>query len=175
MYDRYYLLIKILIMYKILICLLFLSCYSCKPNQSREPVDSAKLDGNGPIIESTTRSCSMQLINEWGGSITSAVLTRQSDADGGTNSIDAPLLENGDSSYVLQITFETGSAAAYDYWNVSFTDSLGAIWHTPNNDRCNISLSEVGTIVECTIYNDSNGPHLNVAVVNGCDFEITKT
>ena len=121
---------------------------------------------------STTRSCYLQLENKWGSTIKNAVLTRQSSPE--TDSINEPELANDTKSYEIQINFETGAAPAYDYWNVSFTDSNGDVWSTPNNDRCNISKTDEGKVVLCTIDNNSDGKYLHIGVEDGCDFEITK-
>ena len=136
---------------------------------SEPPVlDSRKQDPNGSS-RSTTRSCSIQLVNNYGTTITNAYLTLQ---NANTYQIFEASLANGQASYVLPVTYETGIGADYDYWSASFTDANGVIWYTPNNDRCNISLSDQSTTVQCTIINVDGQPFLTVGVEDGCTFEM---
>ncbi|MGV7221525.1 MAG: hypothetical protein ACQ9MH_08375 [Nitrospinales bacterium] len=123
---------------------------------------------------STDRSCTIYVTNNWGETITGVVLTHSTSAhDPDVISVDT--MADNAKSYKIPISFQTGASPAYDYWNVSFTDSSGDVWTTPNNDRCNLSSDDEGTTLSCSIDNTTDYKEkLHITCNDGCAFEITK-
>lgn len=132
--------------------------------------DPKKNDGTSVEVESTTRTCFLMLTNNWGGKLTDVVLTHTMGDH--NDHIAMPIMDDGTSSLKIQINFETGAFASYDYWNISFTDSNNQVWNTPNNDRCNISSEDAGQTVNCIVTNANL--YVDTPVSSGCNFEITK-
>lgn len=128
-----------------------------------------KNDGNSPEVGATVRSCFLVLVNNSGMPITNVTLTH---TQGDTHDvITMSKMANGETSYQIQISYETGFWANFDYWNISF--STGIAYSTPFSDYCNISSSDEGQLVKCVITPSSYyNLYVDTPVSDGCNFVI---
>ena len=114
--------------------------------------DPKKADDTDVDVGATDRVCRMMVVNRTGKTITNVALMHSS---GDVNTvINVASLADGDSSPEKQISYETGPAADFDYWNVSFTvknTPKDEIYDTKNNDRCNISYEDAGGLIRCEL------------------------
>lgn len=119
---------------------------------------------------SHTRNAKMKIKNNFGHTITDVQLTLSSSAHT-PYTLTCDALEDGESSLSLPITFETGTAPAYDHWAVNFKHG-STKYVTPNDDRCNISSVSDGDTVEVKI-NKKSDCNFTVDVPDGCTFELS--
>lgn len=136
--------------------------------------DPKKNDGSSKEVDATDRNCFMQIVNNSGGAITKVSLTHSS---GDTNDvISMPSMNNGDTSFQKQISYETGWFADFDYWNISF--NIGStVYNTPYNDRCNIAYEDAGKVINCIITKKTDGNYnleTKMPKSSSCNFVIKK-
>lgn len=124
-----------------------------------------------PAVGATQRSCRIRATNKSAQTLTKLTLKHTSGKN--ITTILMPELKNGQSSYEKEITFETGSAPYYDYWNISFYIGTKH-YNTPWNDRCNISYEDAGKLVDCIVTKSGSNYNLNThtPVSSGCNFVI---
>ncbi len=107
----------------------------------------AKPDAKGHE-EKKIRTGNVHFLNKWGTALKSVTLhhrrgnaKEQEELTVLTNVENGQLLEN-----VLPIRYETGIAAPFDYWRVSFVTAGGEEFSMKENFFCNISADDDGNV-----------------------------
>lgn len=101
----------------------------------------------------TDHKATAVLVNDFGSTITSVVFTHYvSQLDFDQTQVKASSLAPG-ATLSLSVTFQTGTGALIDVWNVSFTDGSGDLWSTRLPDRFNLEGSDANTTFNATIEN----------------------
>jgi hypothetical protein len=101
----------------------------------------------------TDHTATAVLVNNFGSGITSVVFTHYvSQLDYDQTQVKASLLAPG-ATLSLPVTFQTGTGALIDVWNLTFTDGSGDLWSIRLPDRFNLEESDANTTFNATLEN----------------------